>query len=117
MIDLTQQTTNEDGELSTYQAQVSKKKKDPNTGKMVDTMVSEETPITVFKLLKTALLTNNIRLSQRQQQKRYNLFQKINNGEDMVSLTWFEKRLIKKLVVRTFDVIVYGQITAILNNE
>ena len=116
MINLTTQTVDEKGNLSTYMAQVPKKQKDPNTGKMIDTMVSEEQPITVFKLFKTALLSNKIRYSQFWQIRRYNLFQKIQ-GKKEVKLNLIEKWILKILVNRVFDVIVYGQVVEILKEK
>ena len=110
------QTVDEKGELSTYMAQVPKKVKDPNTGKMVDTMVNEEQPVTVFKLFKTALLSDKMRFSQFWQQRRYNLYQKLY-GKDEVHLNIFEKWFLLKLINRVFDVIVYGQIVKILKQD
>ena len=116
MINLQQQTLNDKGVPAVYQQEVQKEKIDEVTKETTTITTLEETPVTVYRLLRTALLTNAIRLRPRGQAKRYELFQRINDDQ-YVSFNWCEKHLLKKLVAKTYDVIVYGQISDILKQD
>ena len=107
MIDLTQQIENDLGGFSTYQSKTTKIVK----GKEVETL--EERPVTLFRILKHALLGHHGDCSEESYQFRYDLFMKIRDADEC-EFTKDEKKLLITLTSQSFDIVVFGQITKIL---
>lgn len=63
--------------------------------------------LTYYKVARESLIgtVGNARLNNvRNTKRRFNLFLKIHNTPKNPDLTWFERRLLKKLVAMRFDV-------------
>lgn len=104
MIDLTRQIENDLGEPSTYQAKTKVKGKEK----------LEERPVTLFRILKHALLGHHGDCSEKSYQLRYDLFMKIRDVDEC-EFTKDERKFLITLTSQSFDIVVFGQITEILN--
>lgn len=111
MIDLTQQLQNDLGEPSTYRKTVKVKKE--VDGEMKEVNQGEETPVTLFRLLKHALLEDPGSIPLQEVKDRYNIFMKIR-GVDEVEFSKKEIELLLKCVIATLDIVAAGQIIKIL---
>lgn len=108
MIDLKRQIVNDLGEPSTYQDKV----KTTVKGKEINKL--KERPVTLHKVFKHALLGQHGDCSEKFYQLRYDLFMKIRDADEC-EFTKDEKKLLTTLVSQSFDIVVFGQITEILN--
>jgi hypothetical protein len=76
-------------------------------GKEVQTLKDE--PMTIKTVLETCLLNKMEDVNPKSHVRRYDLWKKIKNV-DVIYFSWREKRLIKKLVSETMDILVSAQI-------